>query len=72
MRGMPGRNAKGVHYCDDPACEDEVEARYGPMSNRAAFNRLTDELGQKGLDADANEVRLMALCADLLSSGRIR
>jgi hypothetical protein len=69
MTGMPGRNAHAAHYCEDPECAAAIEARYGPQGNQSALNRLTDELGAKGLDADDNEVRLMALCAQLLRRG---
>lgn len=66
VTGFPGRSSHAVRYCDTPECAAAIEAQYGPTGNRAAFHRLTDELGQKGLDADDNEVRLAAVVAQRL------
>lgn len=66
--GTPGQTAHALHFCERPECAAAAEAKYGPSGNRAALSRLTEELGEKGLDADDNEVRLAAVCADLLDA----
>lgn len=68
ITGFPGRNSSTVAYCDTDECKAAAEAQIGPQGNRAALHRLTDELGQKGLDADSNEVRATALAVELLPS----
>jgi hypothetical protein len=67
-QAIPGKTSLAVRYCANPACQAAVEAKHGPQGNRAAFNRLTDELGKRGLDANDNEIRMTALCAQLLEA----